>query len=265
MTVQDTDPTPLEAEPAPPTGISRNAVALVAICVGLGAALAVLPQPPGALTFAFIAAAWVLSVVIHEFGHAFVAWKAGDHSVASKGYLTLDPLKYTDLTTTILVPLMALALGGIGFPGAAVYLREDLMRSRAGRSLSSLAGPLGTLLVLLAIAAAIAAAGGAIPAPLLNGLAFLAFLQATAFILNLLPVPGFDGYGVIRPWLPKGVRKMLAPLERFAFLIVFGVLFFFQPASDLLFGLGVLLTYLLGVPLESAQAGMDAFRFWEAL
>jgi len=247
----------------PRGGISLNAFILVALCVSFGAGLATMSPPPAILTFLFIAATWILSVVVHEFGHAFVAWKAGDHSIVGKGYLSLDPLKYTDVTTTIVMPLVFLALGGIGFPGAAVYLREDLMRSRLGRSLASLAGPGGTLLVLMSLAVAIITLRASMPLPLLNALSFLAFLQAMALVLNLLPIPGFDGYGVIRAWLPDGVRAALAPVEKWAFIPVFGLLLFVDAASALLFGVSAQLAYVLGVPLENAQAGLEAFRFWE--
>jgi Zn-dependent protease len=124
------------------------------------------------LTFAFVAMTWVLSVGIHEFGHAFVAHKAGDTTIVDKGYLTLDPLKYSDLSTTLIFPLIALALGGIGFPGGAVYLREDLMRTKGWRSLASLAGPLGTL--VRAADPGPGPAVGRVSTPLFNALAMLA-------------------------------------------------------------------------------------------
>jgi Zn-dependent protease len=72
-------------------------------------------EPPGVLTFAFVVVGWILSVVVHEFAHAFVAYKAGDHTIAEKGYLTLDPLKYTDLSTSLILPLVALALAASAF------------------------------------------------------------------------------------------------------------------------------------------------------
>src|SRR5437763_1992497 len=45
----------------------------------------------------FLVSAWVLSLCIHEFGHAWVAYHGGDGSVKDKGYLDLNPLKYTSL------------------------------------------------------------------------------------------------------------------------------------------------------------------------
>jgi Zn-dependent protease len=260
MALTDTHST----KPAP---ISANAVILVAIFAGLAIALARLPDPPGVLTFAFVVVGWILSVAIHEFCHAFVAYKAGDHTVAEKGYLTLDPLKYTDLSTSLVLPLIALAMGGIGFPGGAVYLRDDLMRSRRGRALASLAGPLGTLLVLVALSIGLAAdrASGAQGNALTHAAAFLAFLQAWALILNLLPLPGLDGFGVIRPYLPVDVQQKALKLGALVFIGLFLAIFFVPPVADLFFGLAFLLAHAFGVALPDIQAGYGSFRFWTAL
>ena len=72
------------------------------------------------------------------------------------------------------------------------------------------------LIVLTAIAWGVALSPLATPGTrmLVEALAFLAFLQATAFVLNLLPVPGLDGYGVIRPFLPRSWTTALRPVER---------------------------------------------------
>lgn len=246
-------------QPGPPSSLAGPLMLLV--WLALGVALVRLPQLTGVLTFAFVAVGWVLAVAIHEFGHAATAYLAGDTTVRDKGYLTLDPRRYTDLGVTLVIPLLALALGGIGFPGGAVYLREDLMRSRAWRSAASLAGPFGTLVVLILLGWSMGLAGGQ-GGPLFNALAFLVFLQSTALVLNLLPVPGLDGYGALRPFLPAGVARALQPLEGIAALAFLGLLFFLPGVSALLFGVALLITDAVGVPGEAIQAGWDAFRFW---
>ncbi|MFC3077041.1 site-2 protease family protein [Phenylobacterium terrae] len=211
-------------------------------------------------------AGWILALIAHEFGHAFVAWKAGDHTVETKGYLTLDPFKYADLGTSLVIPLIALALGGIGFPGGAVYLREDLMRSRLWRSAASLAGPVGTLAAFVLLAALAQFWLGAFEMQgiaLVSGLAFLAFLQATALILNLLPVPGLDGYGVFRPFLPQAVRQRLRKFEPLAMLGLLLALFLVPGVAQALIGTAVDLTQAAGVPGIAIATGFDAFRFWD--
>jgi Zn-dependent protease len=98
--------------------------------------------------------------------------------------------------------------------------------------------------------------------PLFNALAFLVFLQSTALVLNLLPIPGLDGYGALRPFLPEAAAKALQPLEGIAALAFLGLLFFLPGVSALLFGVALLITDAVGVPGEAIQAGWDAFRFW---
>lgn len=244
--------------------ISPNFLILLAAFLASAWALGTQPQFAGVLTFVFVILGWILAVVVHEFGHAFTAHKAGDPTITEKGYLDLDPLKYADLGTSLVIPVLALVLGGIGFPGGAVYLREDLMRSKAWRSAASLAGPAGTLVVLLVLTAVVGPVAGAlgVDSPLLPALGFLAFLQATALVLNLLPVPGLDGFGVLRPWLPKGVRDRLRPVEGVAMLALLALLFFVPPAIAIFFGAALSITDALGLPRDLIQTGLDTFRFW---
>jgi Zn-dependent protease len=242
--------------------LSPNALLLFGALVALGAGLVLSPQPSRLLVFLFVAVGWIASVVVHEFGHAFVAWRAGDTSVVAKGYLTLDPFKYSDPATTIVIPLLALLLGGIGFPGGAVYLRQDLIRSPLGRSMASLAGPAGTLLVLLALAGGISLAQAAGLYPLTAAMAMLALLQAMALILNLLPVPGLDGYGVLRPFLPPSVQLGLRRWERRAFLVLFLLIFFVPAVFQALFGTAIDLCGALGISKPAIAAGWSAFHFW---
>jgi Zn-dependent protease len=215
------------------------------------------------LTFIFVMLGWVLSVMAHEFCHAATAYVGGDHTVRQKGYLAFDPRRYGDLGTSLVLPLVFLALGGIGFPGGAVYLRTDLMRGRLWRAAAALAGPAATFAVLLVLQAAlrIAAGAGADPS-LVAALAFLAFLQATALILNLLPIPGLDGFGAIRPFLPAAWAPHIRKAEGLVMVALFLLIFLTPLGGRLLFGGGTVLSMMMGVPMEAIGAGFQAFRFW---
>lgn len=250
------------APKAPPNNLVG--LALLAAFAALGAALVLAPPMKTPLTFGFVIVGWVLAVMAHEFSHAGVAYLAGDHTVREKGYLSFDPRRYGDLGTSLVIPLIALALGGIGFPGGAVYLRNDLMRSPAWRAAASLAGPAATLavLVVLAIVLRVYANVGA-EGLLFDALAMLAFLQATALILNLLPLPGLDGFNAVRPFLPRSWAPMLHKLDAVALLILLAAVFFVPGFSDLLFGLAATLAAALGVPVDAIRGGWDAFHFWK--
>jgi len=246
---------------APPNNLIG--VGLLATAIALGAALALGPPSKTPLTFGFVMVGWVLAVMAHEFGHAAVAYLAGDHTVRAKGYLSFDPRRYGDIGTSLVIPLIALALGGIGFPGGAVYLRNDLMRSPAWRAAASLAGPGATLAVLVVLAIVLGAWSRiALPGPLFDAIAMLAFLQAMALILNLLPLPGLDGFNAIRPFMPASWNPALRRLDSLALLILLAAVFFVPGFSDLLFGGAATVANLLGVPLDAMQGGWDAFHFW---
>ena len=94
-----------------------------------------------ALVFVFVAAGWVVSLCLHEFAHAFLAWCFGDDEVEARGYLTLNPFKYAHPFLSIILPLVFILIGGIGLPGGAVYLHPHRFRTNLQRALVSLSGP----------------------------------------------------------------------------------------------------------------------------
>lgn len=251
--------------PSAPAARPNNLVgaALLAVFLAAGAGLQFVPAAAGPLTFVFMLAGWILAVMAHEFGHALTAHLGGDHTVRAKGYLGFDPRLYGDLRTSLLFPLIALALGGIGFPGGAVYIRNDLIRSRSWRAATALAGPAATLLALLLLSAVLAVwFRVAEPSALSSALAMLAFLQATALILNLLPVPGLDGWGAIRPFLPAGVNHALRRYEGWAMMALLAALLLVPGVGGQLFGTAANLASGLGVPRGAIGAGWNAFHFW---
>ena len=71
-----------------------------------------------------------MSLCLHEYAHALVAYPAGDRGVAERGYLRLNPLKYTHPVLSIVLPIIAVILGGIGLPGGAVWVDHAHIRSR---------------------------------------------------------------------------------------------------------------------------------------
>lgn len=247
---------------APPAGARPNnliGLAVLALWLASGVAL-VAGYSPGPLTCAFVVLGWVLAVMAHEFAHAATAYLAGDYTIVEKGYLSFDPRRYGDLRTSLLIPLIALALGGVGFPGGAVYLRNDLMRGPLWRAAASLAGPAATLLVLVVLALWLKLLDTA--GRFESALAFLAYLQATALILNLLPIPGLDGFNALRPFLPKRWSPALDRLQGVVMIGLLVVVFYVPAAGHALFATASKITEAVGVPTWEWVSGYEAFHFW---
>ena len=236
-------------------GISPVFAGLVAITAITGILLwfDVLPTATAVVTIVFVTSGWVTSLCIHEFGHALVAYLGGDRSVKASGYLTLNPLRYTNLLMSIIFPVIFLLLGGIALPGGAVYIDHSAIRSRAWDSLVSLAGPAGTLLSLLLIALPFLLVPGHrdwINHPYTffwGALAFLGFMEVVALLLNLLPIPGLDGFGLLRPWLPYSLQALSIRYSQIAIIGVFIVLWNVAPAREAFYGAALQIANLLHI------------------
>jgi Zn-dependent protease len=254
--------------PAPPPPKPNPFVGPGILLVWIALGALIWRAPSGLAVFAFVMVGWILSVMVHEFSHAAVAWLGGDRTVTEKGYLSFDPRRYGDLGVSLVLPLLALAMGGVGFPGGAVYIRNDLIRTRLWRSAASLAGPAATLVVLLAIAFCLSfwagwGVRGPGPVTLFEALTVLGFLQAMGLILNLLPIPGLDGFGAIRPFLPPGLAPQIRKVEGLVMVGLLLLIFWVPGASAILFRAAATLGFKLGLDLDALQAGWRAFHFWQ--
>jgi Zn-dependent protease len=220
-------------------------------------------EQPGVAVFLFVTAAWIVSLCLHEYAHARTALHSGDISVGEKGYLTLNPLKYTHALLSIVLPVIFVIMGGIGLPGGAVFIERGRIHGRWKHSLISAAGPLtNALFAVLLTAPFWLDAMADVPFAFRYALAFLAMLQVTAAILNLLPVPGLDGYGVLEPWLSPAARRQAEPFAPFGLLVVFG--FLWIPPVNAVFwdAIGSVMQVLDVGNLDIAY-GYDYFRFWQ--
>jgi Zn-dependent protease len=203
---------------------------------------------------------WAVSLCLHEFGHAWVAYRGGDRSVRAKGYLTLDIRRYTDPVLSLLLPLLLLVVGGIPLPGGAVWINHGALRSRAVASAVSLAGPLTNLAigaVLIVVVGTGPAAGG-----LAAGLSCLALVQVLAFVLNILPVPGLDGFGALEPYLSASARRFADTVRPYAPLLLFVLIIGVPAVAGALFGASFALFGALGGNPLDAAIGFDEFMFW---
>ncbi|MGW3628814.1 site-2 protease family protein [Streptomyces sp. NPDC005122] len=220
-------------------------------------------EQPGVAVFLFVTGAWVVSLCLHEYAHARTALHSGDISIGEKGYLTLNPLKYTHALLSIVLPVIFVIMGGIGLPGGAVFIERGRIQGRWKHSLISAAGPLTNVLFAAVCTAPfwLHALDG-VPRDFQFALAFLALLQVTAAILNFLPVPGLDGYGVIEPWLSYNVKRQVEPFAPFGLLAVFAVLWI-PSVNTVFFDVIHSILNSLGVNEIQTYCGQEFYRFWQ--
>jgi Zn-dependent protease len=226
----------------------------------------------------FVCVGWLFSLCLHEFGHAIVAYWGGDRSVKEKGYLSFNPLRYTDAGMSLILPMILLALGGMALPGGAVYINANQIKNRVWLSALSAAGPAANILVALLLAAIISIMPGLDNTPqyfvgskfndlawlsgdarLLASLALLVQFQVFVTILNLLPIPGLDGYGIIEPWLPRRWQNKFRAWGNYTFWILMAMFWFVPDFSRMISSTSYRIVYSLNVPFEWVFIGHKVF------
>lgn len=142
-----------------------------------------------------------------------------------------------------------------------MFVNTHLLRSNVWISAVSAAGPAMNGLVLLALALLYALTGE--EADTLRAvLAVSALFQGTAIILNLMPLPGLDGYGILQPWLPEPVRRVADRVALHVNLILAGLFLFSGAFGPAVFRVSLLLIGLLGIEIVDARAGYGLIRLW---
>lgn len=230
---------------------------------------------PGFGVFLFVVAGWMVSLCLHEYAHARTAMHGGDISIGGKGYLTLNPFKYANAVFSFVLPVIFVLLGGIGLPGGAVYIERHRIQGRWKHSLVSAAGPLVNVVCAAVLLIPLGAGwldDPSVPAfyegheltvsPLAAAFGFLGLLQVSAALLNLVPVPGLDGYGIVEPWLSLKTRRAVAPFAPYGMLAVFVVLWQSE-VNQWFFTLVYNIMGVFGVDGFYADLGHYLFQFWK--
>lgn len=157
---------------------------------------------------------------IHEFAHAFVAYRLGDDTAARQGRLTLNPLAHLDPFGSLL-----LVVSFIGWakpvPVAPWRLRYG---PRVGNALVAAAGPASNLL-MAAIVAVIWRLGLLRDAPssLLQFAGMFMVINVALCLFNLIPLAPLDGFSVLLGVAGPHLARMLEPLRMYGSLILMGL------------------------------------------
>jgi Zn-dependent protease len=182
--------------------------------------------------------ALVLSICVHEFGHAFVADKLGDRLPRSQGRVTLNPIAHIDPIGTLLLPLVAFvtaihspAIGsrilGWGKPVRISLSPRDITRKisiRTAHALIAIAGPMMNILFALLLSGIFILLLRAGYDTIAEGVAGVIMMNIGLCFFNLLPVPPLDGGAVLARILPRRFDSALDQLNSYGFLILFALL-----------------------------------------
>lgn len=179
----------------------------------------------GLIAFLYTLPALLISLSIHEYAHAWIAYKQGDVSQKIRGRLSLDPFKHIDI-----MGFLCIALFGVGW-GKPVVIDDRNFKNRAkGTMLTALAGPVSNLLLalLLTIVLKILIMIGILDTVItttVGGIFLQMFLYTIQFnvvfgVFNLIPLPPLDGAKVLEYFLPQKLKGIMYTLEKYSFIII---------------------------------------------
>ena len=175
--------------------------------------------------------AFVVSVSVHEFGHAFVADRLGDRLPRMQGRVTLSPLAHIDLLGTIILPLAGPLLPG-GYPliawGKPVQTSPRnytaRLSPRVGHLLVSLAGPFMNLVLAVGVSivfVVLGKTGHLSPTAADIVVRYFLALNIALMFFNLIPLPPLDGAAVLSGFLPDALQFIPRTLQRYGTMLFF--------------------------------------------
>ncbi|AEB76786.1 Sterol-regulatory element binding protein (SREBP) site 2 protease [Clostridium botulinum BKT015925] len=163
----------------------------------------------------------LLGFTFHEYGHALVAYKLGDSTPKFQGRLTLNPLAHIDIIGFLMILFFKFgwAKPVQTNPNAFKnYYKDDLK--------VSLAGVIGNIFVaivasiILGIFLALSLNQTVSMEIIMTMLVYTVQINALLVIINLLPLPGFDGFHILKDLFPKFFYKISDSLYRYQILIL---------------------------------------------
>ncbi|XID95393.1 site-2 protease family protein [Paenibacillaceae bacterium WGS1546] len=177
----------------------------------------------------------LIAFAVHEFAHAWTAWKFGDDTAYREGRVTLNPLAHLDW-----IGMLFLVIAGFGWAKPVPVRRSRFKNPRLMNIVVTAAGPVSNLLLaflfllLVDLLYLFNAFGGA-SADLMNNIViFIVYwisINLALFLFNLLPIPPLDGYRIVEEFLPWRVRLKIQEMGQW---ITFGFLLivFIPPLRD---------------------------------
>jgi Zn-dependent protease len=191
----------------------------------------------------FLLIVLILSVVIHEVTHGYVAEKLGDPTARLAGRLTLNPLKHVDPLGSVILPgLMLLSNASFVFGWAKpVPYNPYNLRGRFGEAFVAGSGPLANIVIAVVFGLLIRFAGDTLSPAFVSLSTGVVILNLLLAVVNLIPVPPLDGSKVLAALLP---HPLSVTYDRFRFAmernfiaalaLVFLALFLLQPLMNII-------------------------------
>ncbi|MFT5037382.1 MAG: Zn-dependent protease [Candidatus Azotimanducaceae bacterium] len=206
--------------------------------------------------------ALIMSIVLHEMAHGYMANYLGDPTARLQGRLSGNPLVHIDPLGSVIVPALLLLSPGnflFGWAKPVPYNPYNLNDQKYGEAKVAAAGPAVNILLAIIFGLLIrAAAILGLPTAFLEIASYIVFINLLLAFFNMIPFPPLDGSKVIVAFLPfsaaQKYRELTRTVERYGIFVLFILIFIL---------IQFLWPYLFGAVVSSASfiTGLSASEF----
>ncbi len=172
----------------------------------------------------------IISIILHEVSHGYMAEYLGDPTARLLGRLTLNPIPHIDPMGSIILPLIFVLSGSpvvFGWAKPVPYdprnIRGTQFKERYGGALVAAAGPMVN--IMLAVIFGLVVRFVTLSAPMLQFFLVVVIINISLAVFNLIPIPPLDGHHIISALLPRSLRAKYMELSRYSFILMFVVAF----------------------------------------
>ena len=195
----------------------------------------------------FYIAILIMSVVIHEISHGFMAEYFGDKTARHSGRLTLNPIPHLDLFGSIILPaVLILSNAGFlfGWAKPVPYNPDNLSNKRWGTLWVALAGVLANFSIAVIFGTIIRVAPYIFPEVVLSAgfyviTSTIVLINLALGIFNLIPIPPLDGSKILLAFLPEQISSFILEYEQYSFILLLIFIIYFSdrlyPLLEVLF------------------------------
>lgn len=179
----------------------------------------------------FYIAILIMSVVIHEVSHGFVAEYFRDKTARFAGRLTLNPIKHLDLFGSILLPALLVLSNSpflFGWAKPVPYNPDNLSNQKWGTIAVASAGVLANFSIAILFGTIIRLTSGlSLPEDFYFITSIIVVVNLALGIFNLVPIPPLDGSKILFSFLPYSFSKAILFFEQYSLILLIIFIVFF--------------------------------------
>ena len=194
----------------------------------------------------FYVAILIMSIVIHEVSHGFMAEYFGDNTARNAGRLTLNPINHLDFFGSIILPAVLVLSHSpflFGWAKPVPYNPNNLSNRKWGTIAVAGAGVLANFLIAIIFGIIIRFSQGLVlPASFYFITSAIVIVNLALGIFNLVPIPPLDGSKIVFSFLPESVSSVIFHYEQYSIILLLIFIVYF---SDYLYPILAYLFHLV--------------------